>query len=976
MLGWSPAPNRVVTILNDLPQDDFLTVTGKLLKEMRFVITSTNSTGKFLEFEATREGDDPGRKFIIRATRGTKKITPDELQTIVGKKRGTAELSPVYISTGGFTEEAAKYGDMLNISLADGDKLALLIQKYNMEEDLEKRANTKVLESEGNRFLPSIDELENNMKWGNDFFSSGNHRKAIEYYDAALRLKSQYDLAWLMKGNAQSALGLYDEAIESFTKVLEYNPKSEEAWYNLGATLYSMGRYDDELACYDKALELRPDYSKAWNNKGATLHQMGKFEEAVMCYDRVLKSEPDNVSVLNNRGVALKNLKKYDEALQSFNRALKIRDDYMDACLNKGILLHDMERYQEAVGCYDTVLAKWRSPEVLCQKGVALSMLGKYRLAIESFDESLKLKPDWDIAIEERAKAEKALSEETSAKALKARSEPAKEPSIPATQPEIGNVCQHCGKPLSPEARFCAGCGTRIYDDDEISPAAVKPAILESIEEQEAIQIAMDRETYLLERSRLLRTMDRFDDALKSVNEALGISEMPEIWLEKGNVLAAMGRPEEAIEAYDRVIKAEPKNYLAWSNKEIVLAGMGLIDAALEANSRVTELHPDWLQAWLRRAGMLMTNGRTDKAAQCLDRASEIAPQLAEVWNEQGAALLKLGKTDKALLCLDRALQIDPDFSEAWANRGAAMAIAGQHDKSLSYFDRAIDIDPENRDAWANKGSALYNTGRLAEAIECYEEALTVTRSKELLNSMGWALLGADNPSAAAEAFDEALAIDPEYADAWNNRGLAYTRMENLAEAYDSFDRALAIAPEFADARKNRDTAARNIEQAAGKKPVKSESAAIPASRLKGKPEFEKAVKEAEVLEEEELETEEFRCPYCNALGSIEDVFCEKCGQKFNQDMKEDAVQEKLEDLLDTGEAKKETVKKKSGRKGREELIEDLVTVPGVGFAKAGLIIDAGYDSESKLRKAETGELAEISGIGEGLAKRIKRKYR
>ena len=81
MLGWNPAPNRMVSILNELPQEEFESVTGKLLKEMRFNITNFTSTGKYLEFEATSEGDDLDRVFIIRASRGTKRVRLPELST-------------------------------------------------------------------------------------------------------------------------------------------------------------------------------------------------------------------------------------------------------------------------------------------------------------------------------------------------------------------------------------------------------------------------------------------------------------------------------------------------------------------------------------------------------------------------------------------------------------------------------------------------------------------------------------------------------------------------------------------------------------------------------------------------------------------------------------------------------------------------------------------------------------------------------
>jgi len=973
--NWNSPPNRLVSIINDMPQDEFKAVTERLLKEMRFKISNATATGKYLEFEATREGEELDRVYLIRAARGQKRITPEELQATVGKKKGAKDMSPVYISTGGFTEEAGKYAELLNVSLADGDKLMLLLRKFNMEDDLEKSANRRVVESEGDRFLPSIDELENCMRWGNDFYHSGNYRKAIEYYDSAIRLKTQYDLAWLMKGNALSALGAYDEAIESFEKVLEYNPASEEAWYNLGATLYHMGRYEDEIACYDKALELRPEFAKAWNNKGTTLYELGKYEEAVMCYDRVLKTEPDNVSALNNRGVALKKLKNHDEALKSFDRAVKKKEDYTDAWLNRGILLQEMARNQEAIDSYDKVLTKWKSPEVLCQKGTAQTAAGQYRQAIESFDESLAMRPEWSVALEEKAKAEALLREAAAAEALRAgeeaeRRRPAPKP---APEPETGEFCEKCGAALKPEARFCSGCGTQIGEIDETYLPAGMPAQLEAIEEQEALQRALDREEYLVERARSLRSNGRAEEALKSMEEALGISERAENWLEMGNVLAAMNRWDDAIEAYDRVLRTDPESFLGLSNKEAALVAIEELEAALEVNGRITVLEPEWLQAWVRRAVIFSRLGQHDKAVICLDRAADIAPGLAEVWNTQGAALMRLNKLDDTILCLDRAIQIDPDFAEAWTNKGAAMAAAGKNSKSLQYFDRAIDIDPENANAWANKGSALYNMDRFSEAVECFDEALSLRRTKEVLNSKGWALLGDDNPAAAIESFDDAIAIDQNYAEAWNNRGLAYSRKGDGTEAFDSFDRALAIAPDFADAKKNRDAAARRIEQATGKKPEAKEPK--PSTRVRGKPEFEEAVKAAEKLEAEEIETEEFRCPHCNALGSVDDVFCEKCGQKFSVGMKEDAAEQKLEHILDT-EEKPKAEKKKPAKKSRDELIEDMITIPGVGLAKAGLIIDAGYDTEAKLRKAEMEDLANISGIGEGLARKLKRKYR
>jgi large subunit ribosomal protein L32e len=56
-----------------------------------------------------------------------------------------------------------------------------------------------------------------------------------------------------------------------------------------------------------------------------------------------------------------------------------------------------------------------------------------------------------------------------------------------------------------------------------------------------------------------------------------------------------------------------------------------------------------------------------------------------------------------------------------------------------------------------------------------------------------------------------------------------------------------------------------------------------------------------------------------------------------------------------------------------EDAIKQLMTLDGVGKAKAKLLYDAGYETIGSIQKADLGEISAIKGIGEKLAEKIKK---
>lgn len=121
----------------------------------------------------------------------------------------------------------------------------------------------------------------------------------------------------------------------------------------------------------------------------------------------------------------------------------------------------------------------------------------------------------------------------------------------------------------------------------------------------------------------------------------------------------------------------------------------------------------------------------------------------------------------------------------------------------LKHQDKSVEADTD----------ILFGDPSIQEA-----PLIQYTNEQELMNSSDYAKVGdacffEKRYEDAINAYNQALKIQPDLADTWNNRGVVLTRMQRYQEAIDSYEKATQIRPNYPDAWNNKGVVLLEMQQ-------------------------------------------------------------------------------------------------------------------------------------------------------------------
>jgi tetratricopeptide (TPR) repeat protein len=237
-------------------------------------------------------------------------------------------------------------------------------------------------------------------------------------------------------------------------------------------------------------------------------------------------------------------------------------------------------------------------------------------------------------------------------------------------------------------------------------------------------------------------------------------------YYKQGIAYKSEGKADEAIDAFEHAVAANPKHYMAWAalGSLYKTARKDLPRSITAYEHAVEGLKKDKV-VWTNLGTAYYHNHQLDLALKTLITASSLDPNDGDIRGLLGSVRRQTGDLPGAIADLEAATRLKPDDAQFANNLGVAYRFAKREDDAIKAFQKAIALAP-------NDASFHFN---LAAAYRRQSP-----KNPDLI------------PKAIAE-YETATTLDPGNAEPWFDLGFMYKQDHQNDKAIAAFNRYLEL---------------------------------------------------------------------------------------------------------------------------------------------------------------------------------------
>lgn len=599
----------------------------------------------------------------------------------------------------------------------------------------------------------------------------GKPNEAISYYQQALNLNPQDGMILYSLGSIYEQLGEYAKAQEAYELGLQNNPRYQFALLNLARTEIQQKKYPPAIVHYQQFLGKYPDHYEARRHLAKLYLVTGQEAASVKEYDVLKQRFPNQFGEHLDLARALTGANAPEQALEELKVAYAKEGSKSD-------IGEEMGRAHAALGQVDLAIHNYRKAYALNpQKDDLLLRIAdlhraqkQWGPAVENYQTYLKAHPA-DQGVRQvlattyldDAKYEAALNE--LGILLQAVRDPQQRFSIQkdmafSTQ-MLGDVPRAIGMyeallqepPAQKDLQLKFNLAIAYHKAGRYEQAVDFYKQVYYAEPQLQQQFKIERQSLGNDLAVALTALGDMAYKAKDYNvaasryaDALLYADVKNYYPDLGlaNTFFAMNRPEQAYNAYGKVLEKDPANVTARLYRtRLAMAkqppsqvgsmnsgGSTLVDPNIATLEALAKQEPTNQEVLLTLANAYEQQGKPNEAIAVYNQLLALRPQDADLLSAIGAQWQKLGNFDQAKSTYLKALAINDKLPSAHYNLGIIYNELGLLNESAEAYKKALALDPANSDSQYGLAITLEKQRKYQEALDTYQSYTQAPQAK------------------------------------------------------------------------------------------------------------------------------------------------------------------------------------------------------------------------------------------------------
>ena len=198
----------------------------------------------------------------------------------------------------------------------------------------------------------------------------------------------------------------------------------------------------------------------------------------------------------------------------------------------------------------------------------------------------------------------------------------------------------------------------------------------------------------------------------------------------------------------------------------------GNLTTAIALVHRAIQQHPHWALAYVTMGNIQQAQNQVEAAIRSYLKALALDSSLPQAHINLGSMYYKKGAVDQAISAYQQGIRLKPDFAAAYWNLAIAFRQQGNQQQADLAQQKAIELQQPPPRAYQlfSQGQNLASLGQLKQAIAAYQQA---------------------------------IALDPNLAEAYCQVGILERHQGEIKQAVEHFKKALEIKPDLIPAHQN-----------------------------------------------------------------------------------------------------------------------------------------------------------------------------